>query len=167
MAWRLFAGMIGAELAVSLVQRRWTRQRLWKAAKERARATGKPLLVLGAPGNGIVNFFFTDYGCGDLCVDLQGCPECPASIRGPAEVVLAQVTTPSVVFVSCTLEYVTDPNLVMGHLRRIAGPDVFVATVEPTSLTSWLYPGARWKILHAPEGTDAPLVYAPVWGRRR
>lgn len=159
---KLITGLVGAELGVSLVQRRLTRRRLWSEARARARETGKPLVVLGAPNNGIVGFFFTDYGCGDLCVDLQGCPECRAALTGPAETVLEQIQTPSVVFVSCTLEYVTDIEKVYAECLRIAGRDLFVATVEPWSITSWLYPGARWRVLSASEGDGAPLRYGRV-----
>ena len=52
----------------------------------------------------------------------------------------------AVVYVSCVLEYVADPAAALGELFRMAGtPDnLFLVFVDPLSLTSALYPGARW-----------------------
>jgi hypothetical protein len=52
----------------------------------------------------------------------------------------------AVVFVSCVLEYVSDPEAALYELRRIAGSpeNLFLVFVEPWTLTAALYPGARW-----------------------
>ena len=52
----------------------------------------------------------------------------------------------AVVFVSCVLEYVSDPEAALQELKRIAGSsaNLFVVFVEPWTLTAALYPGARW-----------------------
>ena len=88
------------------------------------------------------------YDCGDLCVDLHGCPRCPVVqaadlTAGPVPGVAADS---AVVFVSCVLEYVADIDTAIAELQRMAGsPDnLFIATVQPWTLTAALYPGARW-----------------------
>jgi hypothetical protein len=52
----------------------------------------------------------------------------------------------AVVFVSCVLEYVSDPEAALRELDRMAGSpgNLFLVFVEPWSLTAALYPGARW-----------------------
>jgi hypothetical protein len=150
----LLAGVILLrELYLALGPRRVRRRRGYEQALLRARETGKPLVVLGAPGTGAVNATLgPDYGCGDLCIDLVGCEGCPTSATGPAELVLPELADDSaVVFVSCTLEYVQDVDRVWRELLRVSGGDLYVVTVEPLSLTAWFYPGARQVI-----GTATP-----------
>jgi hypothetical protein len=52
----------------------------------------------------------------------------------------------AVVYVSCVLEYVSDPEAALHELRRIAGTqeNLFMVFVEPWTLTAALYPGALW-----------------------
>jgi hypothetical protein len=52
----------------------------------------------------------------------------------------------AVVYVSCVLEYVTDPESALGELQRMAGSpeNLFIVFVEPWSVTAVLYPGAKW-----------------------
>jgi len=52
----------------------------------------------------------------------------------------------AVVFVSCVLEYVSDPEAALHELRRMAGTrdNLFIVFVEPWTFTAALYPGARW-----------------------
>ncbi len=154
-------GAVASELFVSLVVRRARRRSLYAAALERAHATGKPLLVFGDPDEGIVDpLLGRSYGCGDVCTDLTGCPRCPSGLPGRAEDVLPRLPANShVVFASCVLEYVDDVEHVARELWRVSGGDLFVAHVEPHSLTARLYPGARRRILRAPP--DGPrVVYA-------
>lgn len=163
------AGFVAAREAwLALGPRRWRRREAFAAAQARARELGLPLLVLGAPRTGFVNVLMPDYGCGDLCVDLEGCSGCERSITGRAEDVLPFLPDASaVVFVSCTLEYVDDVESVWRELRRIAGPEVYAVTVEPWTLTAWFFPGAQRRILAAPEaGSTGSLRYAPLpWAR--
>ena len=156
-------GSLCAELVTSLVFRRARRRSLYAAALERARVTGKPLLVFGDPDEGIVDpLLGRSYGCGDACTDITGCPKCPSGLPGRAEDVLPRLAPGShVVFASCVLEYVDDVELVARELWRVSGGDLFVAHVEPHSLAARLYPGAKRRILQAPP--DGPrVVYAPL-----
>lgn len=151
------------ELAVSLGPRRWTRQRLWKEAQMRAMTVGAPIVVIGAPGGGIINRLVgQDYGCGNLAIDIQP-THCRREMQMRAEDALPQLPDLSaVIYISCTLEYVDDVDLVMAECRRIAGRNIFVADVEPWSLTAWIYPGAKRRIFVSPKGDGAPLVYKPL-----
>lgn len=166
----LFAGAIALwELYLALGPRRVRRRQTYERAMLRARELGRPLVVLGAPAGGAVNGILgPDYGCGDLCVDLEGCPGCPTATTGPAEAVLAELADDSaVVFVSCTLEYVDDVEQVWGDLQRISGGELFVVTVEPLSLTAWFYPGAQ-RVITAPATPLLPLRYKALpWRGRR
>jgi hypothetical protein len=114
-------------------------------AKTRSKETGKKLLVIGDPDNGFSNKYFgSDYGCGDLCVDLIGC-NCPNQIKSKIETILPKLQTDSyVIYISCVLEYV-DNNVIDGiitELKRVGGKDVFIVTVDPYSLTSIFYFGS-------------------------
>lgn len=161
---RLGLVALAGEAALALGPRRSRRRVAFAAAKERARLLNRPLVVVGAPGGGVVNRVVgRDYGCGDLCIDLQGCGDCPRAVTGRAEDIFPLIpSNSSVVFISCTLEYVDDPVGLMGELKRIAGDHVFVVAVEPISLTAWLYPGAKRRIFRAPHGDGAELVWKPL-----
>ena len=43
---------------------------LYKAAEEDSKKYGKPLLVIGRPK------YLWKHGCGDICLDIEGCVEC-------------------------------------------------------------------------------------------
>lgn len=164
----LVAGVAAREAYLALGPRRAARRRLFAAAQRRARERGVPLIVLGAPRGGLVNVLAPDYGCGDTCIDLEGCEGCDRSVTGRAEDVLPLVPDGSaVVFVSCTLEYVDDVDLVWSELQRIAGSDLYVVRVEPWSLTAFFFPHAQRRILSVPApGTAGPLEYRPLpWTR--
>lgn len=142
--------LIGLAAAESLfAAQRWQRRRVaFAAATRRALDLGRPLVVIGDPNAGAHTSLMPAYGCGDLCIDLRGCPRCinhrAADItRGP----IAGVADDSaVVFVSCVLEYVDDLESARHEILRIAGDpaNIFVVTVQPWTFTAALYPGARW-----------------------
>ncbi|MCY1004432.1 hypothetical protein OV079_02380 [Nannocystis pusilla] len=121
----------------------------FQSAVERAAALGRRLVVIGDPDAGLHTRLMRAYGCGDVCIDMNGCPKCPVTLvaditKGP----IADIADDSaVVFVSCVLEYVSDLNAALREVSRMAGsPDnVFVVTVQPWTLTARLYPGARWR----------------------
>lgn len=152
---KLGAAYFGAEAVDALLLRRSERQRVYRAALLRAIELGKPVMVVGAPRGGFVNHVVgTDYGCGDVCVDLVGCAPCAKHIEGRLEDVLPQMPAAShVIFVSCTLEYVDDLPKCIAELQRVAVPGgLFVVRVRPGSSTFWLWPGAKWVLLSAPPG---------------
>lgn len=160
------AAVLAREAYIALGPRRWRRQETFAQAQARARALSRPLIVVGAPGGGGVNQLLIDYGCGQLCLDLEGCDGCEASLAGRLEDTLPLLPSASaVVFVSCTLEYVDDIELVWRELRRVSGGELFVVTVEPWTLTAFFWPGAQRRVLGDVNPAGA-LRYRPLpWTR--
>lgn len=124
------------------------RRRGFEAAKRRAAVLGRPLVVVGDPDAGAHTRMVRAYDCGDLCVDLRGCPRC--QVMQAADLTAGPVPgvadDSAVVFASCVLEYVTDPEAAFRELQRMAGSreNLFIVFVEPWALTAALYPGALW-----------------------
>lgn len=133
----------------ALALQRWQERReTYDRAARRAAELHRPLVVVGDPDAGAHTRLFRAYGCGDLCVDLRGCPLCRVVqvadlAAGPVPGVADDT---AVVFVSCVLEYITDAAAAVRELRRMAGsPDnLFTVSVQPWTVTASLYPGARW-----------------------
>ncbi len=127
--------------------RKLQRREVFRAAEERARITGKPLVVVGDPDNGAVNRFLgRDYGEGDVTVDITGCPGCRNGVRAKIEDYLPTLRDDScVLFVSCVLEYVDggrgNVRQILREMDRVAGGDRFLVTVQPYCLTAWFYFG--------------------------
>jgi hypothetical protein len=126
--------------------------------------------VVGDPDAGAHTRIIRAYGCGDLCVDLTGCPLCPVTrtadiTKGP---IAGLANDSAVVFVSCVLEYVSDPQAALYELQRIAGSpaNLFLVFVEPWSLTAALYPGARWAG-GAAECPTGQVVMEPITTTRK
>jgi len=153
------------EMVISLTVRRWKRRDYFRRAREKARLTGKPLMVIGDPDTGCVNHYFgRDYDCGDVCLDLTGCPRCPdgtRKIRGSLEEALPGMPTGGyVVFVSCTLEYVEGIRSVVDELQRVSGGDLYVVNVEPYSPLHFLLK-TRQILTSAPPDSQA-IAWKPV-----
>lgn len=131
-------------------RRLWlARQDAYKRAQERAIALARPLLVVGNPDAGIATRMSRAYGCGDLCIDLVGCPACPVQQQIDITQGIPNIPDDSaVVFVSCVLEYTDDPETAIKHLLRIAGSvdNLFIVAVDDSTLTSYLYPGAKYQL---------------------
>ena len=154
------ACVVASEIWISLGPRRSRRRRAWSKARERARATGKPLLVVGDPDGGAVHpRHGRDYGCGHGVIDPTGTPGCVQTgyptrwaidgsdrpLRGRAEDVLPRLPSNSaVIYLSCVLEYVDDLDLVWRELHRVSGGDLFTVNVEPWSLTAFFFKGKNY-----------------------
>jgi hypothetical protein len=131
----------------------------YKTAAERADALGRRLIVIGDPDAGFHTRLMRAYGCGDVCVDMNGCPRCPVTIVADITKKVPGVDDDSaVVFISCVLEYIADLNAALAEILRIAGShdNIFLVFVQPWTLTARLYPGARWR--GAANGPDEPGV---------
>ncbi len=147
MARLILGGALAVEAGLAL-RRFETRRRVFEAAARRAAELGRPLVVIGDPDAGAHTRLVRAYGCGDLCIDLHGCPKCRVMqaadlTQGPVPGV---ADDSAVVYVSCVLEYVADPAAALGELFRMAGTpeNLFIVFVDPWSMTAALYPGARW-----------------------
>lgn len=137
------------------------RQRLFAAAQARALALNRPLVVVGDPNGGVWSRVFPAYGCGDVCVDLHGCPACARQLRADLTQRVNLADDSGVVFVSCVFEYIEDLPAAWAEVMRIAGTaeNVFVVKVQPGTLSSILVPGAKWTIVSAPpEGASLQAV---------
>lgn len=127
---------------------------LYRLAKARAVETGKKLAVVGSPGLGQSGARGNAYSCGDLCVDIRGCPVCGAKMcdltkRGgiPIE------DGGAVVFVSYVLEYVGDCEAAWAEVMRACGSpktDAFVAYVQPWATWTRLGTGCNYIVESAP-----------------
>jgi hypothetical protein len=140
-------GVLLAEGGMAL-RRFEQRRRAFAAAARRAAELGRSLVVVGDPDAGAHTRLVRAYDCGDLCIDLHGCPRC--QVMQAADLTAGPVPgiadDTAVVFVSCVLEYVSDPDAALRELQRMAGSpqNLFLVFVEPWTLTAALYPGARW-----------------------
>ena len=171
MSWAMSLARIGlgyaalVEGGAALVRFR-ERTAAFKAATERATALGRRLVVIGDPDAGLHTRLFRAYGCGDVCVDQNGCPKCPVTVvaditKGPIQEI---ADDSAIVFVSCVLEYVVDLAAALAEIARMAGnsTNVFIVTVQPWTLTARLYPGARWRGSTAPAGESHAVQMTPV-----
>jgi hypothetical protein len=145
----LWGALAVREIGLAFVSRRKRRRDVYAEAMSHAQSLGVPLLVVGDPDTGFVTRFFgRDYGCGDVCTDLTGCPQCPVGVRGSLEEVLAGLPTAShVIAVQYTLEYVPNLPEAIRELERVAVPcGLHVGLLEPGSLTSRFWFGGHWII---------------------
>lgn len=129
------------------IKRKSTRRSTFATAAERARQTGKKLLVIGDPDGGFFNNLTgPDYTHGDVCIDLQGCSKADPTqtqvIKDKVEKILPRLDLSKyVIFTSCVYEYVEDFSTIEIALRDFPTEDFFVVNVEPYSLAAYIYPG--------------------------
>ena len=143
-------GLAAAVEGLSALARHEVRRTLFEAARRRAVELGRPLVVVGDPDAGLHTRLARAYPCGDICVDLHGCPACPVQLVADLTAERLPFDDDSVVvFVSCVLEYVGDLKSAAAELQRVAGDNVFLVTVEPWTITAALYPGATWRGLRS------------------
>ena len=135
------------------------RRRVFSIAKSFAESSGKPLMVIGDPWNGSTNKIFgPSYECGDVCIDLTGCPNCIHGIKSKIENYLPSVPSDSyVIFISCVLEYVDSGKIdyIFSEIQRVSGGDYYIVSVEPWTLTALLYPTR----LITGEGNPNQIIY--------
>jgi hypothetical protein len=164
---------LGALEGTAAIARHAERTRLFDAAVKRATELQRPLVVVGDPDAGLHTRIVRAYGCGDVCVDLSGCPACPTALAADITKPLPFPDNSVVVFVSCVLEYVGDLEAAYRELLRVAGDpkNLFVVTVQPLTFTATLYPGAHWRgmavdgrVAMTQVGTGRKLLYFAALG---
>ena len=139
-------GLITYETYLAVVVRRQKRRDIFNLALQSKQATGKQLLVIGAPRERLVNRLLgPDHDCGDLCLDESGPIFQSLSTMGD---------NTYVVYVSQKLESLDNIESTMGELQRVSGGDLFITHAAPYSLTAWLRPSARQRIMSAPPSTN-------------
>lgn len=87
---------------------------LYNIAKKKSIELNKPLIVIGDPIN-------NEYGCGDICIDLHGCKDCPISIKNIIENELIKYKSDSYVIFECGVLEVVDNLSVINEMYRITG----------------------------------------------
>lgn len=150
---RTFARVVLGGIAVTegafALQRWQARRETYDVAARRASKLHRPLVVVGDPDSGAHTRLYRAYGCGDLCVDINGCPLC--KVVQVADITAGPIPgiadDSAVVFVSCVFEYIAELDAALREVSRIAGSpeNLFVVTVQPWTLTARLYPGAHWR----------------------
>jgi hypothetical protein len=127
---------------IIMLKRKINRRNLFENAKKRAIETNKKLLVIGDPYNGVASISTgSDYNCGDLCIDLTGCPKCTNSIKTKLEDIISEINLNEyVIYISCVLEYVDELPKILSHLNKIDCKDIYVVTVEWYALNAFFYP---------------------------
>ena len=129
------------ELVITFIRKNRRRQ-LFNLAKQQADISGLPLLVVGDPYNGLASIVTgSDYNCGDLCIDITGCPKCENKIMISLEDFVEKYNLDDyVIFISCVLEYVDDIDLIVGKLNQMNKENLFIVNVEYYSIVAYLYP---------------------------
>jgi len=118
------------------------RRNLFKLAEARSKSTGKKLVVVGDPDNGLASKFTgRDYTCGDICVDITGCPGCPNGVKSDLESYLKTIDlNEHIIFISCTIEYIPDITTILKDLSRVPPENLFVVNVQWYNLVCYYYP---------------------------
>jgi hypothetical protein len=145
--------------AIHAFLRNSNRSTLYKLAQKRSQKTKRKLIVIGDPNNGKYSRLMgAAYGCGDICIDLSGCPKCKNGKIGDATEELRKIPSNSaVIFISCVLEYVDNIEELITEIYRVGGNDsqnIFVVSVSQYDLFSYFYVDGNHKstniITHAP-----------------
>lgn len=124
------------------------RKEKFAQAQARALALKLPLVVVGDPDSGLHTRILRAYSCGDLCVDIHGCPACTPN-DAIVDLTTEKIPVPdggAVIFESCVLEYVDDLAPAWAELMRAAGSldNLFTVRVSRFCLTSRIFGGAKW-----------------------
>ena len=130
------------ENIISNIIRKLKRRNQFKLASKRAQDTNKQLLVIGDPYNGMNSITTgSDYTCGDVCVDITGCPKCDNGVKARLEDYLPTINLDEyVIYISCVLEYVDDLPLILSYLNKVPYNDLYVVNVEWYTFTAYFYP---------------------------
>ena len=156
---------IGYEVKTVYIDRPKRRRLFFDLASKKATETKKPLLVIGDPYAD--NYAFSvDYGCGDLCIDINDCLKCSNSSKHDINEGFPTFKDNSyVVFISCTLEYVDNIESVYKELVRISGGNLFVVALEAYSLKTLFARNLgyskfnrKWRILKSPPSNNTFLA---------
>lgn len=150
------AGLTGTALLLreaflAFSTRRRHRATLYDQAMARSIEQSKMLIVVGSPLRGLAaQVLGPAYGCGDLCVDTNGCPTCATYLAGPIVDLLGRFQDNSaVIYAADVIESAPDAAALLHQLRRVSGGDLYIAHLEPTSLAAWT---SRRRVYAAPEG---------------
>jgi len=116
----------------------YRRINLYNKAQEKSISLNKELLVIGNPSSGFINKnIYKCYDCGDICLDLNGCGDCPKQIKGDLLEELKKMDSNKyVIFESCVLEYIDNNSLseINKELNRVSGGNLYQVRNSPNIL---------------------------------
>ena len=101
--------------------------KLYEEAEKKAKQQNKKLMVLGNPDTAagkMIKIFTKTYGCGDICIDMNGCGDCENVITDKIENILHKFgSNEYIIFESGLLEVVDEDQIdyITKELYRIAG----------------------------------------------
>lgn len=133
----ILIGIIILDCIFSLY-RVYRRINLYNKAQEKSISLNKELLVIGNPSSGFINKnIYKCYDCGDICLDLNGCGDCPKQIKGDLLEELKKMDSNKyVIFESCVLEYIDNKSLseINKELNRVSGGNLYQVRNSPNIL---------------------------------
>lgn len=133
----ILIGIIILDCIFSLY-RVYRRINLYNKAQEKSISLNKELLVIGNPSSGFINKnIYKCYDCGDICLDLNGCGDCPKQIKGDLLEELKKMDSNKyVIFESCVLEYIDNNSLskINKELNRVSGGNLYQVRNSPNIL---------------------------------
>jgi len=157
-------GIVIREAYLGFGPRRDYRRAVFEEARRRATELGRPLLVLGNPDGGLVNRLLgRQWQCGDVCVDPQGCGICGDWVQGRPEEVLRELDSNAyVVFDPGAFAFADVGSDFVNQLARVSGGEVFMADAGPWTMTAFLEPRRKRRLLKAPQANQGLLEWKPL-----
>jgi hypothetical protein len=156
----LFGGGIVALRELGLYSD-WTTKNLelYHAAEQAAKKNGKPLLVVGRP-------ILKNHGCGDVCIDLVGCPECPPGVGVKGDIRdmhMFKNRQFGAAYVGEVVECIDADGMkkAIDELYRVAD-EVYIAHLPDYSLTAQFFPGVHSIIHSAPPQTPYKIDFTDL-----
>lgn len=155
------------ESYLALGSRREHRRAVYEQAVKFAEARGLPLIVLGDPDGGVLNHLLgRQWQCEGrvrvICIDPKGCGICADQIQGWPTLELAKMADKSaVIYDPGAFAQAENGADLAAEMSRV-GVAVFMADAEPTSLTAFVGPGRKRRILKEPQANGGVLTYKPL-----
>lgn len=116
----------------------YRRRNFYNKAYEKSKKSNKQLLVIGNPDAGFINKnIYKCYDCGDICLDLNGCNNCPRQIKGDLLKEIKKLESNKyIIFESCVLEYIDKIHIpeITKELNRVSGGDLYQVRNFPNIL---------------------------------
>ena len=82
-----------------------------------------------------MNSIYPNYGCGDICIDINGCKYCKKQFKNDLIEILRKFPDNKyVIFESCVLEYVKNRKEALKEIKRVAGDNYYQVRIQPTFL---------------------------------
>ena len=133
----------------SFIVRNLKKKALYKNAVDYAYNHSKKLVVVGSPNLDLIegglisyiteNTFGPSYGCGDVCVDIQGCAKCNVSYTGDIlDFLKKQGPDSCVLFSTGVFEFTGNYDDILQEMKRTCVRN-FTEYYSPWNLTWYMY----------------------------